>query len=613
MSTVRVSLSKKNAEGRRHLILRASASEQRAVMKVVREHILGRDEAGRRITPVVRHKGLDMIVLFSVKYLDRVTMAFPDATLSTGLRKRMVQEALLELQGLPVPEIDIPGFKGSLYDFQKQGVGACVEALTNDGVFMLNDEMGLGKTIQALCVILKMKKKRVLVVTTKSGTGSWQKIIRALFPKVSSIVVEGNNAAQRHAKVKNNPVRVTLVNFEALRGDLLDAQGKPWKATVRGMPNKSQARFHPKNPILFNTRWDMLVVDEFHKCKSMDAQQTKGLLSLPKTSAELFMSGTPFLNNPIELFPTLHRLFPKQFPSLYTFETNLVVKDGGTTAGYDPDKMMELRDWLKAHSMRRRKDQVGIQMPEVIYTQRLVELTAEQRKIYNKIRDEFKMLLESGEVKQIRGNLPQIIRLKQACISPALFGGSNNSAKLLELDDIVAELVANGEKAIIFSQYEEATEIYKERYAAYNPAYVTGAVAGYAKHNGVRMAKRDIQVEKFERDDTCKLYIGTIAANQEAISLGSATYVIFTDKAWTPLANEQAVARSAAGGLRGIGATVPVNVIELFAEDTFEHRIDAILAHKKSLFNSTIEADGGRQVDINRVKGVTVSDVMGAL
>lgn len=610
---VRLAMSKPNNSGKRHLVLRTDATNQRAIMTVVRRHILGRDDQGQQIVPVVRHKGTDMLVLFNAKYMDRVCMAFPDATLSNGLRRRLLAQAAAELQG-PIPDIQVPNFSGDLYPFQKQGVATCIERLETDGAFMLNDEMGLGKTIQALAVGIKMKKKRILVVTTKSGTGSWAKILRALFPKVKYVIVEGTHA-QRHAAVANNPVRVTLVNFAALRGKMVDSQGNPWKKMIAGKPNQTRPIFDPVNPILFNTRWDMLVVDEFHKCKNIEAQQTMGLLSLPKTDAELFMSGTPFLNQPLELFPTLHRLFPQDFKSYWAMEQNLCVMEGGSLVGYNPDEMIRLRDFLAEHSLRRRKDQVGIQMPKVIYTQRLVELTPEQRRLYNKIKAEFKLLLADGTIKNIAGALPQITRLKQACISPELYGGKRESAKINELKDIVEELVRSGEKAIIFSQYEEACEIYREELAEYNPAYVTGSVTGYKKVDGVRMAKRDIQVDKFMTDDTCHLYIGTIDANQEAISLGKATYVIFTDKAWTPLANAQAVARSAAGGLRGAGTDVPVNVIELFAEDTFEQRIDNILAYKQGLFDRMVETDGGRIDTRRKVKGgrITLSDVREAL
>lgn len=600
-------MSKKDAKGKRHLVLRTSADHALKIMPAVRNTVL----QGESI-PVVRHRGLDTLVLFNMKYLDRVAMTFPDADLSPGLRKRLVKQAIAELEGLEVPDVHVPGFKGELYDFQKQGVQAIIDGINDEGVFMLNDEMGLGKTIQALSAAVKLKRKRILVVTTKSGCGSWAKICRALFPKVSHIIVDGSKA-QRAAAVRNNKVRITLVNFEALRVQPIDSDGNPWKkrkiVNGRNVGSNGKKHFRAVNPDLFTIKWDMLIVDEFHKCKNVDAQQTVGLLSLPKTGAELMMSGTPFLNNPIELFPALHRLWPESFRSEWEFRTNLTIKDGGEVVAYNPDTLIELRDFLAANSLRRRKDQVGIQLPPVVFTTRLVTLTPEQRRLYNKIRDEFALLLDNGEIRNIVGALPQITRLKQACFSPELYGGSKHSAKIDELHDVVDELISAGRKPIVFSQWETATQIIRREFSHLNPAYVTGEVTGYAKQDGVRVLKRTIQEDKFNRDDDCKMYIGTIKANQEAITLSAGTDVIFTDKEWTPLANDQAIARSAAGGLRGIGMTGSVNIIELFAEDSFEERIEELLKYKKGLFDRVVELDGGVEDTRKKVRGITTATI----
>jgi SNF2 family DNA or RNA helicase len=607
MSDLRLALSKPDAEGKRHLVLRGDGVKMLRVLPVIRKYVLPQ---GR--TPVLRYRGTDTLVMFNQKYLDRLFMTFPDAELSDGLRRRLAKQYAERTKDMEIPDVQVPGFEGTLWDFQKVGVAEGVAALRDNGVHMLNDEMGLGKTIQALCMLLKLKKKRVLIVTTKSGCGSWAKIIKNLFPRMKYVVVDGT-PAQRASLLRNNKVRITLVNFEALRVQPVDSEGKPWRKRkiVNGKNVGSQGKkaWRAVNPDVFNQRWDGLVVDEFHKCKNPEAQKTAGLLALPKCEHELMMSGTPFLNNPLEMWPTLHRLWPRKFPSFYSFENNLAIKDGEGVIGYNPDAMIELRDFLDQHSMRRRKDQVGVDMPEVIYTTRLVELTPEQRRLYNKIKQEFKLLLDSGEIKTIKGALPQITRLKQACFSPELYGGSKTSAKIEELRDIVQELVASGEKAIIFSQWEEACEIIRREFAEYNPAYVTGKVTGYCKVDGVRMTKRMREEDKFNMDDTCKLYIGTIDANQEAITLSAGTYVIFTDKAWTPLANEQAAARSAAGGLRGVGVTVPVNIIELFAEDSFEARIEEVLSYKKGLFDKIVERDGGTKDTRKKVAGVTVRTI----
>lgn len=590
MSSVRIALSRKQPDtAKRHIILRCKTMEEVPLRLVIKQHVLPPNT-----TPVVTRRDEDSLFKFNISYLDRLLLTFPDAEMSIGLRKRLSKQQQSIVDSLDDTEVELPGFDGTLWRFQNQGINYCTDHLTQHGVVMLNDEMGLGKTIQAIATILKLKRKRVLVVTTKSGCGSWSKILRTMFPRVKYEVIEG--PAAKRAALANRQVRIRLVNFEALRVKAFMSNGTPWPKEMRESKSNRKV-WKPDNPDIFRQRFDMIVTDEFHKVKNPEAQQTQGYLQLPKAEMEMPMSGTPFLNNPLELWPVLHRLWPNKFPSHSVFESNLIIKDGGKVVAYNPNEMAKLRSWLEAHTLRRRKDQVGIDMPDVIYSTVAVPMTPEQRRIYNRIEREMKMEMDDGTIKSILGALPKIMRLKQACFSPELFGGSKHSAKIEELKSIVEELVRSGEKAIIFSQFGEGCKIVKRELAEYEPAYVTGALSS---------KKRAAEVERFETDDACKLYIGTIAANQEAITLSAATYVIMLDEAWSPNSNDQAIARSAAGGLRGVNATGPVNVIKLQCDNSIEQDIENMLDWKRSVFNRTIERDGGR---VRKIEKVTLADI----
>jgi superfamily II DNA or RNA helicase len=344
-----------------------------------------------------------------------------------------------------------------------------------------------------------------------------------------------------------------------------------------------------------------------HNCKNPAAQVTKGYLHL-NAKHGVYMSGTPFLNRPEELWPTLHRIDPVAWPSQEALVAELVIKgDDGKPMAYRPDVVARIKKFLNVYTIRRRKDQVVKDLPQEITTQVLVDLTPEQRALYDKIRDESLLLLDNGEVKSITAYLAIITRLKQACWSPELYEGSAKSAKLDKLKEDVMELIASGEKAIIFSQWKKATRILRREisemfiemgHEEWKIAYVDGDVKG---------SDRRAQENMFNGDDDCKLYIGTIAANQEAITLSAATYVLFTDKAWSPLANDQAKARSAGGGLRGAhlaGTGQKINVIEYFARETVDQWIDELLAGKSNLFNRFVEQDGGLPVTRMQVESL---------
>lgn len=555
-------LSRPKKGKKKHLVLDMTASEERESSTLIRKHILSRG-----VRPVRAQKGQRVRYRFNMKYLDRLILAFPMAEHSPGVDALMKKStaALLEEE---VPDLgEIPWFTGELWDFQKIAVKHIVE---NED-FMLNDEMGLGKTYSAYAALCLLEAFPALVVCPNNAKWVWQRVGEEV-TELDIQVVDGT-PAQRAEQIQRE-ADVTIINFEGLRAvKMPDPEDKRRKVVI------------PKsNPALFDYEYAMLITDEYHRVKNPGAQQTVGYLEL-EAERQLHMSGTPILNRPDEIWPTLHRIDPARFDSFYMFEKAIVMRDGGKIVGYEPRAMSDLRNYIAEKSLRRRKDQVINDLPHVVYSTRPVELTTEQRRLYNQIRDNFIIETEDQQQKRVHYR-SQIMREKQACFSPELYGGSTTSAKIDELKVVVKELVDNGEKAIIFSQWAKATRIIERELADYNPAYVDGSVKG---------SKRMAQVDKFNEDENCYLYIGTIRANKESITLDAATYVIFTDKDWNPKNNEQAAARSAAGGLRGMGVEGTVNIIELIARDTIEEKIEEMLAHKIAVFNSLIEADGGAE------------------
>lgn len=580
--------------GKRHVVLDMSVQEDHESFWVLRREVMqGRGRAPKRRVMSdgrIRYR-------FARQHLQRLLMTFPFAELSGGIDRRARRANTHEQ--LEVPDIDLPDFKGELYDYQKIGVQAILDHWLREldeagvhtrGGFMLNDEMGLGKTIMAIAAVLKELAVPALVMCPNSAKWVWLKAI-AKFTELEGVVADGT-VDERLAAIEKR-ADFTIVNIEMLQKD----------AYAEALDFDYAA----------------LITDEFHRFANPKAKQTENWLKL-HAARELLMSGTPILNRPEESWSGLHRLYPRRYPNHWAFKrwiaitstvvrSKPVLKDGmpelnyagrpkvkvtkyTKVVGYKPESMIKLRDHIQSPevSIRRRKDHVLSDLPEVVFNTLLIELTSEQRRLYRQIVEEMRMQMDDGTIRTLTNMLAVVTRAKQACFSPELYGGTRTSAKLEELHRVVRELTDNDEKAIIFSQWSRATRIIQRELAAYNPAYVDGSVKG---------KKRGAQEDMFNNDPKCQLYIGTIRANREAISLGAATYVVFTDKDWTPMVNDQAIGRSAAGGLRGahLGGDATVNVIELFAHNTVEERIEGLLASKRNLFNALYEKDGGAQMD----------------
>lgn len=581
---MKLCLSKKKEReqyGKRHLVLVCESIEEAwDANHVIREEILP-----PRTQPI-REKTNNGKVLYRMnleKYLDPVSLAFPKAEFSDGIRKRLNRAEEKRLKGFEVPEdLVIPYFSGRLYDFQKIGV----DQIVKHNIPFLNDEMGLGKTFIALAVACVRDAFPLLVVCPNSVKYTWGEVIEEFFD-LTYQVVDGS-AAQRDSQIRKE-VDVVIINSEGVRAKPIRASQSKYSEIID---------WEYTNPALYEYVWGMLVVDEYHRMKNPQTQISRGFLQLDGDD-QLFMSGTPILNRPEEAWTPIHKLYPDDFDSYYQFEKNLVIKQGYTTIGYRVVPMMELRDFMREKSLRRRKEHVIKDLPDVVRSIRRIDLDGEQETLYKEIRDDILLRLEDGSIKQINGILPHITRLKQACFSPELYGGSPVSRKVEEVKEIVKELVDNEEKAIVFSQWTGATRILQRELEEYNPAYVTGEVTS--------MKERQREIRRFNKKDDCHVYIGTIDANREGINLGVATYVIFTDLGWTPAGHEQAIARSAAGGLRGLEAKgVTVNVIEVKARDTIEDRIDELLKLKKGVFDRMVERDAGRKI---KEQHVTLKDI----
>lgn len=581
---MRLALSKKDDPRGQHCVLVCDTKNEAASIMgcIINDILEGKANPHREL----RDDG-KVVFRFHLKYLDRLALAFPMAELSKTLHRKLNRAEEIRIKGMDVPDITVPGWSGDLYGFQKIGA-----QLTIDGeIDFLNLEMGLGKTYIIQAVLKMMKAYPALVVCPNNAKYTWLEVAEDF--GIDAVVIDASEQSKATQQMLiEERHELTIINFEGIRA-------KP----IRGNRYGPVVAWDYANPSLFGYPYSFAIIDEHHRVKTPTAQVTYGFFQLLAEQWSL-MSGTPILNRVEEIWTCLHKIYPEMFPDYTEFVNRIgvLVPGSDSPVAYKPKEMSELRDFLRSISFRVRKDQVLKDLPEVVIAPRYVELTPEQEALYSQIEEEMELLLDDGTITNIGGALPQILRLKQACFSPELYGGTAKSSKMEELKVIVKELVENGEKAIIFSQWSKATRIIQRELAQYNPAYVTGEIKS--------LRKRQEEIKRFMEDDTCHLYIGTIDANREAVNLGIASYVIFTDKGWVPAGQDQAIGRSAAGGLRGLDVPkgTKVHVIELRTRGTVEEKIEALLDRKKAIFNRVVERDGGKIVT-----KITMTDVRSLL
>ena len=155
--------------------------------------------------------------------------------------------------------------------------------------------------------------------------------------------------------------------------------------------------------------------------------------------------------------------------------------------------------------------------------------------------------------------------------------------ELYRLQELVEELVENGQKAIVFSNWTDMTAPAAQRLARFNPAIITGETKD-------RVAEQD----KFMKDESCKVIIGTIGAMGTGLTLTAANTVIFLDSPWTRAAKEQAEDRA-----HRIGTKSNVNIITLVCKDTIDERIEQLVESKGEMADMMVDGKiDGRKAEV---------------
>lgn len=424
--------------------------------------------------------------------------------------------------------------------------------------FILADDMGLGKTLQALTVfaidVYQEWHQTMLVVCPATLKENWADEIGE-FTTFPYVVLNGP------PKVRNEQ----LLNFMALAG--------PKILVV----NYEQVIAH--YDILEAIAFDIVCFDEAHYLKNHKAKRTKACLELFSRRSFL-LTGTPMLNHVNELWPLLHRIDPPAYPKYWQFVNRFAVFGGfkdKQIVGVKNEK--ELHERLQKVQVRRLKKDV-LDLPDVQYIERRVDLLPEQKKLYDEVIDELRLPQPDGEMTDIENALTKFLRLKQICGTTFPFTGEDHSSKLdLAIEDST-EFLTNGHKIVVFTQFRDVLSCYANR--------LDTAIPIWQVHGGIPQSDRQPTVKRWAESKepgvlVCMLQVAGIGLNMTASRHGQ-----FLDELFVPGLNRQAVDR-----MHRIGAdlTQPVQIWNYICRNTIENRIRQILRVKTKLFGEIVEHD----------------------
>lgn len=436
--------------------------------------------------------------------------------------------------------------------------------------WLLGDEQGLGKTKQVIDIAIAKKLQNgythCLIICGVNGLKwNWQEEIQTHSDETGWILGQRETASGK-LKIGTSQDKLNdLTHLEAIPDYFLITNIE----TLRNAEINAQLI-----KLCKQKKIQMIAADECHKMKNPTSQQGKAFLKL-QAKTMIAMTGTPLMNNPLDLYIILKWLgYEKHaFGAFKKHYCNFGGFGGYEITGYK--NLEELQEQLSEIMLRRLKDDV-LDLPEKIYVNDYVDMTAKQAIIYKEATMEVMENLD--RIKASSNPLAELIRMRQATGYTGILSSTiKEGAKLDRLEELVRENVENGKKVIVFSNWTQmTTPIFDRLSEKYNGLLITGAT----KDN-----VRQEYVNKFQNDKSCNFIVGTIGAMGTGLTLNAASTVIFVDEPWTMAAKAQAIDRA-----HRIGTNHNVTVITLMCKDTIDEKIHELVEKKGAI--SDVLVDG---------------------
>ncbi len=482
-----------------------------------------------------------------------------------GEAVRALGRQLREAGGAIPPAVLPEAFHGTLRPYQAEGV-AWLQFLAAAGLGgVLADDMGLGKTVQALAHLsIEQAAGRLdrpaLVVCPTSLVPTWRREAARFAPSLRVLALHGPARKERFAEIGAHDLVLSTYPLLARDGEVLAAQ--EWHAVLL---DEAQAIRNPATEA---------------------AQQARRL----RARQRLCLSGTPLQNHLGELWSVFDFLAPGFLGTQAGFRARWrtpIEKHG------DSARQAALHRRLRPFLLRRTKGEVARDLPAKTEILEEVELEAGQRAIYEGVRLAMHArvraaIAERGLARSGIVILDALLKLRQACCDPRLLpkvaktGGraasKAGSAKLERLMDLLAMLLAEGRRVLVFSQFTSMLALIEERLRAGGIAYeiLTGTTRDRAG-----------PVERFQ-SGTVPVFLVSLMAGGVGLTLTAADTVIHYDPWWNPAAEDQATDRA-----HRIGQDKPVFVHRLVALGTIEEKMEVLKERKRALVAAVLDAEQG--------------------
>ena len=460
-----------------------------------------------------------------------------------------------------IKEPTLHSFKTKPFQYQEEGIKY---GLTHNQ-WLLLDAPGLGKTLQMLYLALELKRAGkiehcLIVCGVNTLKFNWKKeiekhtdescyILGQKISKNGKFSIGSVNDRLQDLKRKIDEFFV-VTNIETLRE--LDIV----KAINKGV-----------------NKFDLIVVDEVHKCANPTSQQGKNFLKLTAAKYKVALTGTLLLNSPLDAYVPLKWIGKERcsYSNFKYYYCNYTGFFNNEFIGYR--NLDTLKTQLAECSLRRTKDLLDL--PEKTIIPEIIEMNQTQSAFYSNIREGIVNQVDKVDM-STTSILSLVSRLRQATECPSYLTSEGiKSEKVLRAIDLVEQIVSNNEKVVVFSTFKETLNVLMQELKQYNPLLCTGDVKDAVINDSITM---------FQNDDTHMVMLATTSKMGTGVTLNRASHAIFISNPWTAAECQQCEDR-----IHRIGSKHPVFIYYLICNNTIDQRVDELVHYKGAISDYIID------------------------
>ncbi len=455
-----------------------------------------------------------------------------------------------QIQTVPVSR----SFTGKLRDYQQAGLNWLyfLHRMHIGGI--LADDMGLGKTVQVIALLDKLREENqltepALVVVPVTVLFNWENEIHRFAPKLRVLRYQGQKAEREKLQKKFSEYHVVVLSY----GIVLQDQ-----------------------EVLQKQKWSYLILDESQKIKNPATKTYQAVLRF-QVPHRLCLTGTPVENSVMDLWAQLNFLNPGMLGSFRKFEARF-----GSNNGNEEENQKLLRKLVYPFILRRSKEDVVKELPDRTEIVQVVEMTDKQREIYEQgleyyRREVLEQVHREGIQKARMKILEALTYLRQVACHPAILdenAGLYDSGKIELLDDMLEEILQEGHKVLVFSQFVRFLKLVRTHLdlREWRYEYLDGSTRD-----------RQTPIQNFQENPDVKIFLISLKAGGLGLNLTAADYVIHLDPWWNPAVEQQATDRA-----HRIGQVNRVFVYKYIMKNSVEEKILELQRKKQKLFRNLI-------------------------